>query len=83
MNKDYIVRDIQDLLLEASHYFSVICITGPRQSGKSTILKKMFPKAVVYTGDFENNTGDSEIINYKSLTLYISFHTTKKSDNNP
>ena len=26
-------------------------------------------KAVVYTGDFENNIGDIEIINYKSLTL--------------
>ena len=38
MNEEYIARDIQDLLLEASQYFSVICITGPRQSGKSTIL---------------------------------------------
>ena len=26
-------------------------------------------KAVVYAGDFENNAGDIEIINYKSLTL--------------
>ena len=51
------------------YFFSVICITGPRQSGKSTILKKMFPKAVVYTGDFENNAGDIEIINYKNFTL--------------
>ena len=49
MNKDYIARDIQDLLIEASQYFSVICITGPRQSGKSTILKKMFPQAVKYS----------------------------------
>ena len=45
MNREYITRDIQDLLIEASQYFSVICITGPRQSGKSTILKKMFPQA--------------------------------------
>ena len=49
MNIDYIARDIQDLLIEASQYFSVICITGPRQSGKSTILKKMFPQAVKYS----------------------------------
>ena len=49
MNKDYIARDIQDLLIEASQYFSVICITGPRQSGKSTILKTMFPQAVKYS----------------------------------
>ena len=49
MNKEYIARDIQDLLIEASQYFSVICITGPRQSGKSTILEKMFPQAVKYS----------------------------------
>ena len=49
MNKDYIIRDIEGLLLEASQYFSVICITGPRQSGKSTLLKEIFPKAVIYS----------------------------------
>ena len=26
-------------------------------------------RAVVYTGDFENNAGDIEIINYKNFTL--------------
>ena len=26
-------------------------------------------RAVVYTGDFENNAGEIEIMNYKSLTV--------------
>ena len=49
MEKNYISRDIEALILEAAEYFSVICITGPRQSGKSTLLKEMFPKAVMYS----------------------------------
>lgn len=49
MNKNYISRDIEALLLQASRYFSVICLTGPRQSGKSTVLKEMFPQAVMYS----------------------------------
>ena len=49
MSKDYISRDIEALIHEAAEYFSVICITGPRQSGKSTLLKEMFPKAVMYS----------------------------------
>ena len=49
MNKNYISRDIEALILEAAKYFSVICVTGPRQSGKSTLLKEMFPKSVMYS----------------------------------
>ena len=49
MNKNYIARDMEALLDEASRYFPVICVTGPRQSGKSTILKKMFPDADMYS----------------------------------
>lgn len=49
MSKNYITRDMESLLRKASQYFSVICVTGPRQSGKSTILKEMFPQAVVHS----------------------------------
>ena len=31
-----------DAILEASRYFSVITLTGPRQSGKSTLLRHLF-----------------------------------------
>ena len=40
---------MEELLLEASKYFSALCVTGPRQSGKSTILKNLFPNAVTYS----------------------------------
>ena len=42
----YIHRLLGKEILEASRYFSVITLTGPRQSGKSTLLKNLFPKAV-------------------------------------
>ena len=40
---DYIHRKIEETILEASKYFSVIAISGPRQSGKSTLLTQLFP----------------------------------------
>ena len=33
----------------AWHYFPVLTVTGPRQSGKSTLLRHMFPEAVTYS----------------------------------
>ena len=35
----YINRAIESTILEAAQYFSVISVMGPRQSGKSTLLK--------------------------------------------
>ncbi len=46
---DYIERSISDVVLEAAKYFPVVCITGPRQSGKTTLVKHLFP-------DFERFT---------------------------
>ena len=43
MKEDYINRKIEKIIREASDYYSVISITGPRQSGKSTLLKHLFP----------------------------------------
>ena len=40
---DYIHRKIEETILEASKYFSVIAVYGPRQSGKSTLLTQLFP----------------------------------------
>ena len=40
---DYIHRKIEETILEASKYFSVITVSGPRQSGKSTLLTQLFP----------------------------------------
>ena len=33
-----IEREISTAILKAIEYYSVICVTGPRQSGKSTLI---------------------------------------------
>lgn len=43
MKVEYINRDLEKIIIEASEYYSVITVTGPRQSGKSTLLKHLFP----------------------------------------
>jgi len=45
----YLTRSIEDVITEASLYFSVISVTGPRQSGKSTLLKHLFPDIPKYS----------------------------------
>lgn len=39
---NYIYRTISEAINEASRYFPVITLTGPRQSGKSTLLRHLF-----------------------------------------
>lgn len=43
MIEEYIHRAMSEAINEASQYFSVITLTGPRQSGKSTLLRHLFP----------------------------------------
>lgn len=45
----YLTRSIEEIITEASQYFSVIPVTGPRQSGKSTLLKHLFPNVPKYS----------------------------------
>lgn len=40
---DFIPRAMGRYIAEASQYFPVITLTGPRQSGKSTLLRHLFP----------------------------------------
>ena len=47
----YIHRSIEAQILEAVKHFSVVLVTGPRQSGKSTMLKKLFPFHTYVTFD--------------------------------
>lgn len=49
MKVNYINREIETVIREASDYYSVISIAGPRQSGKSTLLKHLFPDYKEYS----------------------------------
>ena len=40
----YISRSLEPLIKKAFRQFPAICLTGPRQSGKTTILKHTFPR---------------------------------------
>lgn len=40
---EYIKRSVEDRLKKASETFKAVLVTGPRQVGKSTLLKHMFP----------------------------------------
>jgi len=42
MNQTYIRRNLESLLKDIAGQFPSITLTGPRQSGKTTILKKIF-----------------------------------------
>jgi len=44
----YIPRQIESELLLASKHFSGLILTGPRQAGETTLLRKLFPKAQYY-----------------------------------
>lgn len=48
-NNLYLNRTMEGILREAARYFSVISVTGPRQSGKSTLLKYLFPNVPKYS----------------------------------
>ena len=45
----YLTRSIEEIITEASQYFSVISVTGPRQSGKNRLLKHLFPNVPKYS----------------------------------
>jgi len=44
----YIPRLIESQLLRASKHFGALILTGPRRSGKTTLLRKLFPRAAYY-----------------------------------
>ncbi len=43
MSMKYLSREIEPLIKRAAGQFPVLVLTGPRQTGKSTLLKKLFP----------------------------------------
>ena len=47
--EDFINRNIASAITEAMKYYSVITVTGPRQSGKTTLLRHIFSDMVYYS----------------------------------
>ncbi|HEX7287213.1 MAG TPA: ATP-binding protein [Candidatus Angelobacter sp.] len=41
----YVPRALAGTLLQASKHFPALVLTGPRRAGKTTLLRKLFPKA--------------------------------------
>jgi predicted AAA+ superfamily ATPase len=41
----FIPRALTDQLLKAARSFAAVIVTGPRRSGKTTLLRRVFPKA--------------------------------------
>ena len=53
-------RTIESEILRLSQYFHVITITGPRQSGKTTVCKKVFPQYDYVNLEDETTRADIE-----------------------
>lgn len=49
MTNPYIPREMSAAIIEAAKYFPVITLTGPRQSGKSTLFKHLFAGTPYYS----------------------------------
>lgn len=49
MANSFIPRTIAEAIIEAANYFPVITLTGPRQSGKSTLLRHLFDSAPYFS----------------------------------
>jgi predicted AAA+ superfamily ATPase len=48
----YIKREIEDRLRKAQHQFPILALTGPRQSGKSTLTQQIFPEHTYVSLEF-------------------------------
>lgn len=67
---EYIRRVISDKILEADPFYSVIIITGPRQSGKTTLCKNLFPNYKYY--NLENPSLRDIVLNDPNKFIFDS-----------
>jgi len=72
MNIKLINRNIENVIKEACRYFSVITVTGPRQSGKTTLVKQLFSEYQYYS--LENP--DTKLLAINDPLGFLQSHST-------
>ena len=65
---NYIPREIEDIVVQNSKNFPALAITGPRQSGKTTLLKQLFKETHQYV-TFDDPLNRDKAINDPKLFL--------------
>ena len=48
---EYISRELENIVKKSAQTFKAVLVTGARQTGKSTLLRKMFPAVTSVTFD--------------------------------
>jgi len=74
MENEFINRELATVLKDAIQYFPVITLTGPRQSGKTTLLRNLFNDLPYYS--LENLAIRDFAINDPKFVRIIEFQTT-------
>lgn len=75
LNMRYISRLIEKEVLRASRSFPALLMTGPRRSGKTTLLRKIFPQAAYSNQQAAKANPSQKRIIYIQLDIFIWLNT--------
>lgn len=84
MDTAFIHRDLESALDKAYQYFPVITITGPRQSGKTTLIKRHFSNLAYYSledlniRDFANSDPIAFLSRHEEGMILDEIHNAPK-----
>ncbi len=84
MKQKYIQRELSETIKEAYRYFSVITLTGPRQSGKTTLIRNLFGNLPYYSLEnfdirsFANNDPLAFLKQHKAGMILDEVHNAPK-----
>lgn len=67
---EYIQRDLEQLLQTAIHQFPVVGLYGPRQSGKTTLVRHLFPN---YSYVNLENYPDKELAMHDPIGFFVKY----------
>lgn len=83
MQNEFINRELGEVLKDAIQYFPVITLTGPRQSGKTTLLRNLFKDLPYYSlenlsiRDFAINDPVAFLEQHKEGMILDEVHNTQ------